>query len=323
MVNRNTRKQANRRRKRSLKRAYFLTVLILLLSSIFIYGISFESKTHFLKCEGNDFYSDQEIFKNAGIDTDTRLWFTPSMWIEYCLLQSSMIENVHVEKSGDTLTLHVEEKMGIGYFVDKENTYILTNKNESIPVKENELKHIVLLYPMLDGFTTKERERLAQSFYNQKDHITSDLIKKISQIVPYKNSFEENMIQVRMYDGNTLYSSLDSISMLPNYQKIINKLDEKYACLFLDGDNNDIVKSPCSSFDQNARFLEDAQKHNEIEQNLNQSEVYEFEDTGIYDWEYIEIYNLYYSASENLYMYSPTRTYYRLDEQTYSFYELK
>lgn len=321
MVNKNTRKQANKRRKRSLRQAYFLSAFTILVSSIFLYAYSFESKTHFLKSEGNMYYTDQEIFDAAKINSDTRIWLTPNLWIQYHLSKKDMIDNVRVEKNGDALTLQIEEKIGIGYFVEKNETYILTIQNEEIPVSEKELKRVVLLYPMLNGFSKKERERLAQTILSEED-FPCQIFQKISVISPYENSFDKNMVKMQMNDGNTIFCSLRSFHMLPKYEKIVGKLDESYACVFLDGTNNNIVKSDCASFDQEARFLRDAQKRNEIEQSLNTEEEYEFEDTGIYDWEYVEIYNLYYSKSEDIYMYAPTRSYYRLDDSTYSFIQI-
>ncbi|MBQ0066060.1 MAG: FtsQ-type POTRA domain-containing protein [Firmicutes bacterium] len=322
MVRKKIRNQASIKRRRSLRNAYFLALFALLVSSLFIYSQSFESRTHYLKCEGNLYYSNQEIYKMAGVNTDTRLWMLPSIVIQYRMQKNPMIQKVEVEKKGNSLTLHVKEKLIIGYYTSKEGKlYYLTSEKESIEINDKELKRIVH-YPMLHSFTSKNRQRLAAAFHEQTDSLTPDVIEKIAQMSPYENSFDKYMVQIQMSDGNTLYSSLNSLNMLKKYKQVLPKLNEVNACMYLDGAHNEIVKSACTSFNKTASFLEDVQLQDEVQQNVDTPESYEFADTGIFDSEYYEIYNLYYSPSADIYMYAPTRTYYYLDVNTYSFVQM-
>ena len=77
----------------------------------------------------------------------------------------------------------------------------------------------------------------------------AELIERISEILPYETSFNQNMMKIVMRDGNTLYGSYDSVGLLQIYQAALEQLEGKNVCFYMDGENQAMSKISCSEFE--------------------------------------------------------------------------
>ena len=227
-------KKTKARRRRTIRRRHRLHLIIALgiVLLILLYFASDLSKVRSLRVEGNRFYSDEQICEMAGVGYDTRYLLRPAFLMENALKGGSLIEDVQVEKSwnGD-IRIKVEEKHVIGYLV-----------------QEDEIGSIVN-YPLLNGFSDEQLDSIAQAFDEVSEEVGAELIERISEILPYETSFNQNMMKIVMRDGNTLYGSYDSVGLLQIYQAALEQLEGKNVCFYMDGENQAMSKISCSEFE--------------------------------------------------------------------------
>lgn len=252
-------KKTKARRRRTIRRRHRLYLLIALAAAalILLYFLSDLSKVRSLKVEGNRFYSDEQIYGMADVGYETRYLLKPSFLMENALKGGSLIEDARVEKTlnGD-IRIEVTEKQIIGYLVE-ENAYVLLCGNgERIELQEDEIGSIVN-YPLLNGFSDEQLDSIAKAFDEVSDKVSADLIERISEILPYETSFNQNMMKIVMRDGNTLYGSYDSVGLLQIYQAALEQLEGRNVCFYMDGENQAMSKISCSEFENDGSEKKD------------------------------------------------------------------
>ena len=193
-------KKTKARRRRTIRRRHRLHLIIALgiVLLILLYFASDLSKVRSLRVEGNRFYSDEQICEMAGVGYDTRYLLRPAFLMENALKGGSLIEDVQVEKSwnGD-IRIKVEEKHVIGYLVQEDAYVLLCSSGEQITLQEDEIGSIVN-YPLLNGFSDEQLDSIAQAFDEVSEEVGAELIERISEILPYETSFNQNMMKIVM-----------------------------------------------------------------------------------------------------------------------------
>ena len=229
----------------SLKTCILLTVLVMALTSFGVYYFSFDALAHVLSCTGNYYLTDYQIYSLAGISYQSRMWLVPSMVYEKRIEKMPLVEDASVQKERNgRLLMRVQEKVVIGYYTKNNQYYMLTIDNESIPIEKAYMKTIVH-FPLLNGFSAAQRKKICAVFKKNEKTLTRAVIEKIAEMVPYKTSFDKNMIKMTMQDGNVVYTSISSLVMMAKYQAMLTRLEGKNVCLLLDGTNDAIEKIDC------------------------------------------------------------------------------
>ena len=248
-------KKTKARRRRTIRRRHRLYLLIALAAAalILLYFLSDLSKVRSLKVEGNRFYSDEQIYEMADVGYETRYLLKPSFLMENALKGGSLIEDARVEKTlnGD-IRIEVTEKQIIGYLVEENAYALLCGNGERIELQEDEIGSIVN-YPLLNGFSDEQLDSIAKAFDEVSDKVSADLIERISEILPYETSFNQNMMKIVMRDGNTLYGSYDSVGLLQIYQAALEQLEGRN----MDGENQAMSKISCSEFENDGSEKKD------------------------------------------------------------------
>lgn len=237
-------RQRKMRKRRRIRNFFLLAVF----AGILFYFLSDLSKVHSLSVKGNYFYSDEEIYELADVSYDTRYLLKPAFLIENSLKSGSLIEKATVEKDlSGVIRIEVQEKLVIGYFVKEEEYFLLTGDGTQIKVSDDQISS-AKKYPLLTGFDDEQLEALATAFASVEDQIDPNVLLRISEIVPYETSFNTNMMRVIMRDGNTLYGSYESASVLQIYDSVLTKLKGNNVCLYMDEENGAMSKISCSEF---------------------------------------------------------------------------
>ena len=104
---------------------------------------------------------------------------------------------------------------------------------------------IIVDYPLIDGFSKEERINLAKSF-SQEEEVDETIIHMISEMVPYETSYDEHMVKIVMQDGNTIYTSYESMPLLNDYLATLKSLKKKNVCLWPDVATHSIHNESCS-----------------------------------------------------------------------------
>ena len=307
-------KQKKTKKKRSLTigTCYILTLIGFALASFMVYFFSFDSRAHVLSCEGNYYYTDKQIYQLANINTETRLWLVPDFIMENRLKDNPLIKNATVTKSGNKLSIDISEKVVIGYYVKEGKNYLLTINNESIELDTKYLKSIVH-FPLLSSFDESQLKQIANQFKQNKDILTRTVIEKIAEMVPFQTSYDDNMIKMTMQDGNIVYTSMDSLMMMANYQAMLTELHGQNACLLLDAQHSAIDKIDCADIN---RLVDSTDNENkEAQEEPKDQDIYE----QTTDWIVNNEMGLEYSATLDVYRDPNTGLKYRWNESTASF----
>lgn len=236
-------KKKNRKKRRRKRRLLILAVLIFLGTLYFTNDIS---KVKSLEVNGNKFYTKEMVLKKAELSYDTRYIVVPKFYIEWKLKQDDFIKDVQVSKGMDgAITINVTEKTIIGYFIEDDKNYALVNDGSQLEIKSEYLGTIVN-YPMIDGFSKSERKKMAKSFSISKNEVSSSVISMISEIQPYETSYDKNMVKIIMQDGNTIFTSYESIPLLNDYLATLKKLNKTNVCLWPDAATHSMHNESCS-----------------------------------------------------------------------------
>lgn len=330
--------KVKRRRVMSLKKAMALSVAGLLASSFAVYYFCPDSRVQVLACEGNYLYTDQQIYDMAGVSSSTRLWLEPSFVITSKVERNPLISSVKVKKADGRLSFDVKEKMVIGYYVENGKNYMLTSEDESVALESAYLRNIIH-YPLLSDFTAEQRSQIASQFAAHPDLLTRDLVAQIAEIVPYKASYDDNMLRITMQDGNVVFSSMDDLVMMTHYEDMLSQLKGQSVCLLLDKDNSAINKVACDYLymsqeerqayqDELKKQREQAQQEADSKENKDKSDTAAGEEekdesqpdpSQADDWEQTDVFDYLYSPSLDLYQDPHTGQYLRWDEELQDF----
>ena len=265
------RKKRQRRRMRNLS-------LILILAAIILYFASDLSKVRSLSVKGNYYYTAEEIYDIANVSYETRYILKPAFMMEKALKSDELIEDAEVHKGWDgVVRIEIKEKMIVGYLIKDDQYYLLLSSGEQIAIDEKQKPSLVKL-PLLNGFDDDQLEKLA-AFDAAKESVSADIFSRISEIVPYETSFNENMMKVIMSDGNILYGSYESASVMQIYENVLSKLKGNDVCLYMDDENKAMTKMACSEFTAASKEEAKESKKSDSEESEKKSQAKESSDS--------------------------------------------
>ena len=235
-------KKKNSRKKKRKKR---LLILLVALALAALYFISDFSKVKSLDVKGNSFYTKQMVLQKAGLTYDSRYIIIPRIYLEWKLEKDGLIEDAVVHKGMDgTISIEIKEKSIVGYYIDNGKNYALVNDGSSMEIGSAMLDTIVH-YPLVDGFSAAERKKLAKSF-GGKQKVDASIIAMISEMVPYETSYDKHMVKIIMQDGNTIFTSYESMPLLNDYLGTLKRLKKSNVCLWPDAATHSIHNENCS-----------------------------------------------------------------------------
>lgn len=235
-------KKKNRKKKRR-KRRLVIFAIILVIGCL--YFSSDVSKVKSLEVNGNVFYTKDAVLKEAQLSYNTRYIVIPKIYIEWKLKQDPLIEDVEVHKNmNGAIAITIREKTIVGYFIEDGKNYVLLEDGSKTLIKSKYLSSIVN-FPLIDGFNEKQRKNLAKAFSNDKQSVKPEIIRMISEIVPYETSYDTNMAKIIMQDGNVIYTSYESIPLLNSYLETLGGLKKDHACLWPDINTGSIQSLDC------------------------------------------------------------------------------
>lgn len=230
------------------RRRLFTIIALLILVALYFY--SDYSNVKYLKVKGNYIYTQQEILESAGLSYDSKYLLQPSFFIKYRVNKLKFIDEISISNDyRGSIIIEVTEKKVIGYSKEKINKILLSDSTTMNYSKKVEDK--IGIFPLISGFKEKEYPELAKAFKN----IDNETLALISEIRPYSTTYDKNMIELIMQDGNRIRSSYLGISLLETketkdnkiepYQEIMKKLQGTHVCIMLDEANNVAYKEAC------------------------------------------------------------------------------
>jgi len=193
---------------------------------VVLYFISDYSKVYHVAIDGNVSLSDEYIRELSGINEDNRFLLVSKTKIKKAVEKAELIESAKVIKTdGNLIRIEVKEYEVIGYASENGYSYLVLRNGDTVELDENNM-YTIARVPLIEGYDEEGVKKVAKAF---KD-IDVSIIEEISEIHHYPMSYDEDMMELVMKDGNYCFVSLFGLSLLDNYYSVVSELE-------LNGDN--------------------------------------------------------------------------------------
>lgn len=215
-------------KKRKLIISRVLLLFVLILVAIFIIYITINSKIKNIIIKGNNYVTDEEILRVAGIEDYPRFFLTLSYSMKEKIETIPIVKKANIKKSFlNTITINIEE-----YDILLKNSltgnYVLENKEEIEYPKE-------IGVPSL---TNEITEKKYKSLLANLKLVNEDILRQISEIKYVPNEYDKDRFLLYMNDDNSVYLTLTKFEMINYYNKVLAQLEGKKGILYLDSGNH-------------------------------------------------------------------------------------
>ncbi len=247
---------------KGFKKIYFLLGIIIgFFILLILFFISDYSNIYHITVDGNVYLSDKDIIKIADVSEYDKYLFVIPSFKEKNLTNSPYIESAKVEKLDDrVIKITVSEVKQVAYIYENGLNYILLANDTRVALTDDNI-YMTSKLPILEGFNETQITEILRGFKNL-DEVT---INQISEVHRYPFSYDENMMEIIMKDGNYVFVSWTGLTMLKNYYSIVSGLSNASSniCIYLDELNNSGYTSACPWQEDTATSETESQETNQ------------------------------------------------------------
>lgn len=190
---------------------------------IFVAIISFtnESKIFDITVTGNSYFTDEDIIDLAKINDN--FYLNIPFIIKGRLKNNPVIESANISfLDGNIINIDITEKKLIGYSKDDEGYfYVYTTDNKLMKLDENNT-YLISYCPYINNLDSDKLEKLAKKM----NELDKDTIRLISEISSYPFSYDKEMLELIMSDGNYCFVSIGDIDKVVEYFSITFNIDK-------------------------------------------------------------------------------------------------
>ena len=223
-------------------RLFILGIVFGILITAVLYLMLPSSEVFKVVVKGNEYLKDDYYINLSKIKDGDKFLLVNLNKVKNQISSSSIVDSVTVKSNNyNLIEIIVKEKEIIGYTYEVEPKILLSD-GSTINL-ENDYLNVIASVPLIEGYDEEGLKLIAIGFKK----LDQKMIGEISEIHRYPFSYDENMLEVIMRDGNYLYLSYYSLSMLNEYYTIASGITvtEDKACIFLDEMTNSGYTSEC------------------------------------------------------------------------------
>lgn len=223
-------------------RLFILAIVFGILITAVLYLMLPSSEVFKVVVKGNEYLKDDYYINLSKIKDGDKFLLVNLNKVKNQISSSSIVDSVTVKRNNyNLIEINVKEKEIIGYTYEVEPKILLSD-GSTINL-ENDYLNVIASVPLIEGYDEEGLKLIAIGFKK----LDQKMIGEISEIHRYPFSYDENMLEVIMRDGNYLYLSYYSLSMLNEYYTIASGITvtEDKACIFLDEMTNSGYTSEC------------------------------------------------------------------------------
>ncbi|MBQ9840211.1 MAG: hypothetical protein IJO78_01310 [Erysipelotrichaceae bacterium] len=239
-------KQQKKKKRRIKRIARILLVFVVIAAISSIYFMMDASKVKSIRVEHDSYLSEEYILDKANITYDSRYLLIFSPIVEFVMERDACIKNAnvkHVKNQG--IVIDVEEEQAVGYFWDDEQLRLLLGNGKTMKMSSSYYSVLKSLPFIKDTNSGLDSKALA----NELSKLDYKIISNIAEIWNYTSSYDQNMIRLIMADGHQVFTNIDAIALLQNYNYITENLNKK-ACLVLDLQQNVAYTQSCNELNE-------------------------------------------------------------------------
>lgn len=209
----------------------------------YLYWSTDISKPKIISVSGNYVLLKNEVIEQSDVNLDTMMLVANPFLIKHRLLKHPLINKVNVSWSliKRYININIEEVDVFAYRQSSQGAQMLMFDGSHIDLEANYYKFMPHLI-FIEGFIDKDLEvRLIESFQN----LDRDIINQISEIHQKSVSYDDNYIELRMNDGNKVYTSFQTVERINYYFDIITNLKATNTCIIIDEMSGEAYSQPC------------------------------------------------------------------------------
>lgn len=229
--NQNNNEQLIEKRKKDNIFLYsFICGLVVLVFFIVFLLFSSESKVFDVTVSGNIYFDEQDVRKIG--DVNNNYFLNVPFLIENKLKKHPLINDAKVSLlDGKIINLEIEEKKMIGYRLTDEGAFeAICADNTRYTLKDNEI-YLISNAPQISIANEDKMEKLCKNM----DELEPEIIKQISEVNSYPFTYDPDMYEFVMADGNYCFVSLNDINKIVEYYSISFNIDQDvgHACIYI------------------------------------------------------------------------------------------
>ena len=236
-----------KKKKRRYKRFARIALIFVVIVAIFsIYFMMDASKVKSIRVEHDSYLSEEYILNKANITYDSRYLLVFSPFVEFMMERDACIKNAnikHVNNQG--IVIDVEEEQAVGYFWDNEQLRLLLGNGKTMKISSSYYSVLKSLPFIKDTNSGLDSKTLAIEL----SKLDYKIISNIAEIWNYTSSYDQNMLRLIMADGHQVFTNIDAIALLQNYNYITENLNKK-ACLVFDLQQNVAYTQSCNELNE-------------------------------------------------------------------------
>ena len=195
-----------------------------------VYLGSSHSKVQAIIVSGNNILTQEDLIKLSDLSYREIYLMQFAAIIEKRLLNETLISDAKVEMlRNNTIAIKITEKKVLALHISTANTLVLADGSQ-VPMK-TQFNNAITQKPTLFGFEDDESLKL---FADAFKGISESAMMNVSEIHQESTSYDKMHIKIVMQDGNKIYSSLKTVSLLEDYPKILNQLKVTNSCITFD-----------------------------------------------------------------------------------------
>lgn len=229
------------------KRRKKITIILIAVLSIYLYYSTDISKPKAITVSNNYILTKEEVINKSEIDLDTMLLIANPFYIKHNLKKDNLIKDVEVSWSPfkRLINIKVIEKDIFAYRQKSEEAHMILEDGSHLDLKSEYYKFLPNLI-FLEGFEEEASEaRLLESF----DTLSDDVKNQVSEIHQQAVSFDDNYIEIRMNDGNKVYTSFQTVASLNFYFDIVKNLKSDNSCIIIDEMTSEAYSQACKEIE--------------------------------------------------------------------------
>ena len=249
-----------KKRKRRMKRSLLVFVLLVLVCSI--YFITDGSKVKSIRVEHSSYLSNDYILEKSNIGYDSRYWLVFSPLVEFMMERDVCIKNVNIKHAANhCIVINVEEEDAVGYFWDNDQLKLLLANGKAVKLS-SEYNSILKNLPFIREDITDQK-----SLAKELSKLDYKILSNIAEVWSFTSTYDDSMVRLIMADGHQVFTDVDAIALLQNYNYITENLSKK-SCLVLDLNQNIAYTQSCDELLLEEKMALDKLNSVDLQENL-------------------------------------------------------
>jgi len=223
-------------------RLFLLGIALGFVLVAFMYFYSNYSNVHHVNVINNIYLSNDDVIRLSGLNEHSKYLLISTGRTAEKIESHPLVDHVAISKDdNNTITIDVKEKKAIAYLYENGQPVIWIEDDTRLPL-DNSNMYLIQRLPLIEGFTAEQMTELLYGF----SYVDEKLINEISEIHRYPFSYDENMMEVIMRDGNYVFVGNFGLKLLKNYHSVAASLStDENVCLYFDEVTSSGFKSSC------------------------------------------------------------------------------